>query len=174
MLDIHRIITLITEKGYSCSSVEKSLGFGNGAIRRWETNSPSIKKLFELSNFLNIPINYLLTSEESSKALTQNERELLNLLNEFDERNQAKFIGKIELIADEMHKKLAKENLDKLVPIDSEKDIESSNGEELIPVSDGSTIKYISAEKNPKNGRRGSFKEVKPGIIQIVHKHEDE
>jgi transcriptional regulator with XRE-family HTH domain len=54
---------IISQKGYTCYSVEKALGFGNGAIKRWATNSPSINKLYELSNFLGISINFLLANE---------------------------------------------------------------------------------------------------------------
>ena len=39
---------------------EKQLKFGNGAIKRFDTNSPSIEKVIALSNFLNVPIDYLI------------------------------------------------------------------------------------------------------------------
>ena len=89
MLDVKRIISIISEKGYNCSFIEKSLGFGNGAIRRWETSSPSINKLYILSNFLNIPIYALLTNEFSNREeLTSDETEWLELYRKLDPSKQ--------------------------------------------------------------------------------------
>ena len=42
---VDRIIALIKEKGLSVYAVEKQLGFGNGAIKRFDTNSPSKDKI---------------------------------------------------------------------------------------------------------------------------------
>ena len=72
MLDVENIIRIIEEKGYKCNSVEKALGFGNGSIRRWNKNSPSIKKLYQLSNFLNVDLNFLLTGQEVPKEKASN------------------------------------------------------------------------------------------------------
>ena len=85
MLNVKRIISIISEKGFNCSSIEKSLGFGNGAIRRWSTSSPSVDKLYKLSNFLNIPICALLTDEFSNREeLTPDETEWLELYRKLD------------------------------------------------------------------------------------------
>ncbi|GHU56358.1 hypothetical protein AGMMS49975_19490 [Clostridia bacterium] len=67
--NVDKIIGIIEEKGYTCYAVEKSLGFGNGAIKRWATNSPSINKLIELSNFLKIDLG-LFFYEEVPKPST--------------------------------------------------------------------------------------------------------
>ena len=56
---VDRIIALIKEKGLSVYAVEKQLGFGNGAIKRFDTNSPSIDKIILLSDFLNVSIDYM-------------------------------------------------------------------------------------------------------------------
>lgn len=57
---VDKIITLIKEKGLNVSTVEKQLGFGNGSIKRFKTNSPSIDKITKISNFLNVSVDYLL------------------------------------------------------------------------------------------------------------------
>lgn len=61
---VDRICELIRKKGLSISAVEKQLGFGNGAIKRFEKNSPSIDKVISLSNFLNVSIDYLVYGKD--------------------------------------------------------------------------------------------------------------
>lgn len=45
---VERISALIKQNGLSLNAVEKQLGFGNGAIKRFDTNSPSIDKISSL------------------------------------------------------------------------------------------------------------------------------
>lgn len=97
---VERICKLIKERGMSINGVEKALGFGNGAIKRFEKNSPSIDKIIKLSNFLNVSLEYLVfgteinskpnTIEMPTYKLTQNEEEMLS------EREQLKEIGRLE------------------------------------------------------------------------------
>lgn len=94
---VERICNLIKDKGMSINSVEKSLGFGNGAIKRFDTNSPSIDKIIKLSNFLNTSVEYILFGTDS-KILTQNEKEMLELFRKLSEREQIKEIGRLETI----------------------------------------------------------------------------
>lgn len=103
---VERICKLIKEKGMSISSVEKTLGFGNGAIKRFEKNSPSIDKIIKLSNFLNVSLEYLVLGTESTSKvnriempktqLTQNEEEMLSVFRMLSEREQLKEIGRLE------------------------------------------------------------------------------
>lgn len=46
---VDRIIQLIKQKGLSINAVERQLGFGNGAIKRFATSSPSVDKIIALS-----------------------------------------------------------------------------------------------------------------------------
>lgn len=96
---VERISKLIKQNGLSLNAVEKQLGFGNGAIKRFDTNSPSIDKIISLANFLNTSIDYLVFGEEkdySTNNLSQNEIELLDIFNKFNDREQIKLIGKLE------------------------------------------------------------------------------
>lgn len=78
MFNVEHILSLLDKRGYSCSKVEKSLGFGNGAIRRWKQSSPSIDKLYKLSNFLNISIIELLGEYTD---LSSDEQKLIEIYN---------------------------------------------------------------------------------------------
>lgn len=97
-----RIIGRIKDMGLSCSAVEKKLGFGNGAIKRFDTNSPSIEKVKLLSDFLNVSLEWLVFGEEGEpNALTHNEKEILRILNRLKtEKDQAKLIGYAECYVD--------------------------------------------------------------------------
>lgn len=87
MFDIEHIIKIIKKSGYSCSAVEKALGFGNGSIRRWKQSYPSINKLYALSNFLSVPICELL-GENIKPQLSENESQLLEIYNNLNKANQ--------------------------------------------------------------------------------------
>lgn len=65
---VDRICDLIRKKGMSVNAVEKQLNFGNGAIKRFDKNSPSIDKIISLSNFLNVSIDYLVYGKEKSNT----------------------------------------------------------------------------------------------------------
>ncbi len=65
---VDRICDLIKKKGMSINAVEKQLNFGNGAIKRFDKNSPSIDKIISLSNFLNVSIDYLVYGKENFNA----------------------------------------------------------------------------------------------------------
>lgn len=97
---VDRIIALIKQKGLSINAVEKQLGFGNGAIKRFSTSSPSADKIITLSNFLNVSTDYLLTGEEKSPSLPDDEQELLKYYKKLPEREQVKLISRAETLSE--------------------------------------------------------------------------
>lgn len=104
---VERISNLVKEKGLSLSAVEKILGFGNGAIRRFDKNSPSIDKIIALSNFLNVSIDYIIKGEEEKEIKAQissDEMEMLNLFKQLPERERLKEIGRLELLVEQLNK----------------------------------------------------------------------
>ncbi|MFA5528844.1 MAG: helix-turn-helix transcriptional regulator [Peptostreptococcales bacterium] len=56
---VDKIQILCRKKGITISQLEKELSFGNGTIRRWNINSPSIDRVLEVANYFRIPINSL-------------------------------------------------------------------------------------------------------------------
>ncbi|MBO5008586.1 MAG: helix-turn-helix transcriptional regulator [Clostridia bacterium] len=101
---VSRIMQKIKEMGLSCSAVEKRLGFGNGAIRRFETSSPSVEKIKSLSDFLNVSLDWLVKGKECVDVkLSKNEMEILKILNKLDDvADQAKLIGYTECYVDKL------------------------------------------------------------------------
>lgn len=55
-----KISKLVSEKGISISSLEKTLGFGNGTIRGWKESSPSVEKLKKVAEYFGVSIEYFL------------------------------------------------------------------------------------------------------------------
>ena len=55
-----KISKLVSEKGISISSLEKTLGFGNGTIRGWKESSPSVEKLKKVADYFGVSIEYFL------------------------------------------------------------------------------------------------------------------
>jgi len=94
---VERLKQIIKEKGLSFSAVEKELGFGNGAIKRFSTNSPSAEKILQLSNFLNVSTDYLLKgTEPDNKALSKDEADLLKKYKDLEPIDKGKVLGYID------------------------------------------------------------------------------
>ena len=94
---IRQIDEKFKELGLSYSAVEKKLGFGNGAIKRFSTSSPSIEKVIQLANFLNVSLDWLVYGESKSVQLTKNELEFLKILRTLDSNtDQLRLLGYVE------------------------------------------------------------------------------
>lgn len=64
---VERIQALCRKTNITISRLEKDLNFGNGTIRRWSVNSPSVDKVLEVANYFNVSMDYLLDEEESNE-----------------------------------------------------------------------------------------------------------
>ncbi len=91
---VDRICELAQKKGLSIAALEKAVGLSNGIIGKWKKQSPSCDKLKLVADYLNTTIDYLLTGIKNE--LKQNEIELLEVFQNFDEREQLKIIGRME------------------------------------------------------------------------------
>ena len=58
---VERIKKSATEKGLTLAKIERSLGFGNSTIRKWDQNSPSLDKVIATANLLDKSISWLAT-----------------------------------------------------------------------------------------------------------------
>jgi transcriptional regulator with XRE-family HTH domain len=57
---VDKIRALANSKGYSLTTLEKELGFGNGTITRWNKSSPSSEKLCRVADFFGVTVDHLL------------------------------------------------------------------------------------------------------------------
>lgn len=84
---VERIKARCKEKGTSMNALEKQLGFGNGNIRRWDTQVPGSDKVIAVANTLEISIDYLLTGKDAAD-LTEEEQQLVDLYRRADDRGK--------------------------------------------------------------------------------------
>ena len=98
---LDRIRILCAQKGISIAKLERTLGFGNGSIGRWDKSSPSIDKLQTVADYFGLPMDLLLARDEQYSMyfrLAQGAKELelddddidaiLNLYQKHRERNR--------------------------------------------------------------------------------------
>ena len=63
---LERLKLLLDRRKMTMAELERSLGFGNGTIRRWSNNYPSIDKVIAVADLLNVDIAWLLTGKEEA------------------------------------------------------------------------------------------------------------
>lgn len=91
---------LSNAQGMSITTLEQTVGLGNGTIGKWRKQSPSCDKLKLVADYLSVSIDYLLTGEEKSPSLPEDELELLTYYKDLPEREQMKLIGRASALAE--------------------------------------------------------------------------
>lgn len=91
---------LSNAQGMSITTLEQTVGLGNGTIGKWRKQSPSCDKLKLVADYLSVSIDYLLTGEDKSPSLPNDELELLAYYKELPEREQMKLIGRASALAE--------------------------------------------------------------------------
>ncbi len=91
---------LCNAKNISPTATLLNLNISTSKLTAWKNGSlPSASVLILLSEFFQVSIDYLLTGKDKNAPeinLTQNENELLDIFQNFNEREQIKIIGRIE------------------------------------------------------------------------------
>lgn len=67
---LKKILELAEKNNISVSCLEKTLGFGNGTIKKWGESSPSVDKLKKVADYFSVSIEYFLEQEVSEMNLT--------------------------------------------------------------------------------------------------------
>ncbi len=88
MFDVKLVLEIIKSKGFSCYALEKQLGFGNGAIKRWEKNSPSVDKICALANLLNVPVSSFFT-DAFDRGVSEDAHDIAKRYDALDKDGQA-------------------------------------------------------------------------------------
>ena len=95
-----RVSLCMKNSGYSNKELTERLSLSKNAVGNYINNQiPNAKILFSLSQIFGVTMEYLLTGENKNNDLSQNEKELLENFEKLPEREQIKFIGKIEEVA---------------------------------------------------------------------------
>ena len=82
-----QIRDIAKSKGYSVNKLEKELGFARSSINKFNKNKPSVEKLQQIADLLEVSLDYLLsntdeTIKEKAPTLTaREERDIEKILN---------------------------------------------------------------------------------------------
>ncbi|MBQ7794675.1 MAG: helix-turn-helix transcriptional regulator [Clostridia bacterium] len=109
---VNRLLALINQKGLTPYSVEKALGFGNGAIKRFSSSSPSADKIVALSDFLNVSTDYILKGKQTGNSLTEREELLIKWYRECNDKGKDLFFEVIDSIKDKYKKDISNTHLE--------------------------------------------------------------
>jgi len=60
---VKQIRELCTQNNITLAKLERELDFGNGTIRRWNENPPSIIRLLEVAEYFKVNVNDLIKKE---------------------------------------------------------------------------------------------------------------
>lgn len=95
-----RVSLCMKNSGYTNKELTEKLSLSKNAVGNYINNQiPNAKILYNLSQIFGVTMEFLLTGESTEQHLSENERELLENFTKLPEREQIKFIGKIEEIA---------------------------------------------------------------------------
>ena len=61
---------LCSQNNTSIKALERELGFGNGSIRRWDTNAPAYDKIEKVAKYFDVSVSYLLGEEKEKPTLS--------------------------------------------------------------------------------------------------------
>ena len=69
MTIVDRIQILCNEHGTTLAGLERTLNFGRGTIRKWDTSSPSIDKIGAVANYFRTSVDYLINGGDSEEVI---------------------------------------------------------------------------------------------------------
>lgn len=141
---------LSNAQGMSITTLEQTVGLGNGTIGKWRKQSPSCDKLKLVADYLSVSIDYLLTGEEKSPSLPDDEFELLKYYKELPDREQQRLIGRASALA-EVYKEQVKEPKPNIISICcSQNRVSAGIGEELFDYEQWDTVNVIETPQSRK------------------------
>lgn len=81
-----KIKVLAVQNKISVAELERTLGFGNGSISKWNKQSSSVEKLKQVADFFHVSVDYLLGREEVKTPSSIETKDLLGQSMTFEGR----------------------------------------------------------------------------------------
>jgi len=85
---LERIKELCVQSHTNFSQLEKQLGFVNGSLAKTKADKIQAMRVYQLAEFFNVTMEYLLTGENQSKALTDFEYRIILAYRKADDYDQ--------------------------------------------------------------------------------------
>lgn len=93
---IENLLKIMNLKGITAYQLEKDVGINQTTFYNWKKGKqPPADKLYKIITYLEVTPNELF-GYPTAPELTENETELLNLFKQLPEREQIKFIARLE------------------------------------------------------------------------------
>lgn len=101
MNEVERVKEICKERKIAISRLEKACGFSNGYIRSLKKGEMPSDRLYAVSVYLRLPMEYLLTGENPPReTLTQSELDILRMFRQLNVTGQSEAIERIsEMLA---------------------------------------------------------------------------
>lgn len=107
-----RIFLVLSDKKLSQKEFASSIGVNEKTVSAWKKNNslPPADKIPDISDFLRISLEYLLTGQEKSSPseLTENEQKIIDTFKSLTYTQQGEIIGRAQLMAEQnesLHRK---------------------------------------------------------------------
>lgn len=93
---INNLLEIMKNKGITAYQLEKDVGINQTTFYNWKKGKqPPADKLLKIITYMEVSPNEVFGYEQTPK-LTENEKELLELFQQLPEREQIKFIARLE------------------------------------------------------------------------------
>ena len=100
-----RLFLVLSNKNLSQKEFAKAINVNEKTVSAWKKNNslPSADKISDISDFLNISLEYLLTGQEKSPSsyLTENEQKIIDVFKNLNNTQQGEIIGRAQLMAEQ-------------------------------------------------------------------------
>lgn len=99
-----RIFLVLSDKKLSQKEFAASISVNEKTVSAWKKNNslPPADKISNISDFLSVSLEYLLTGQEKSPSseLTENEQKIIDVFKNLTPTQQGEIIGRAKLIAE--------------------------------------------------------------------------
>ena len=106
-----KIDALLAQKGISKSDFYKECNITSVSYSQWNTGktSPKMKNLYKIAEFLDVPLEYLLSENEQKKEaspqyMSETSEKLLNLINRLSTEQQLREIAYLQSLLNDQDK----------------------------------------------------------------------
>ena len=94
---------LCKKRNISKSKVLSEIGLSTGNLDKWKKGSSiNSDAIIKIANYFDVSTDYILTGKDSDQTIDTLDLELLNLFRCLNDRQKERFLGKAELIINEM------------------------------------------------------------------------
>ena len=105
---VDAIKALCDQHNTTIKSLERSLGFGNGTIARWDESSPAINKVLKVAEYFNVDVYTVIYGEKQKKPAGMEAdgqvAEIINLFSQLTPDNQDLFLAQLRAVVAAQHK----------------------------------------------------------------------